>query len=381
MMKKNLLYLMALITVIFASCDPLEKTYEEIENNNFVKKGMAITLESAYPTVDGAKTEIEKLLNTSYAQLSEGSTANVTYNSTATLPAQVKPADSVLSNTVYTITDEDYAAVNKNTFKNFSAAKVLEFLVYKYPAPVANQLQALNYVYFESGATPSAGIPAADSFLYLNGAWVKVYQVTPAQYTSVGRGSYGNFSLGDEASLNGFFNAFLKGDAAVSSSAKPGHVRYVSYVFYNSSSRVTSRRVRPLVFDGMNWAYKAIPATNTLGFVKKGGKWIADPTVYYTLTTADYTNIGNNSNVGGQASRDNLKSYNNFNLAANQASVWSVEDVNKALIYLLGVKYPNAPVDPTVEYNLTFAVYRPPTGTDTRTFVKAATGFVVVVKP
>lgn len=381
-MKKNILYLLALMLTVFASCDPLEGTYDEVKPEGY-KKDLNLTLTTAYTSVDAAKTGIAATLNTTYPQLGNGSTASVTYNSTAPLPAQIKPLDSALSTlgdkpTQYTITDADYAATNGNAFKNFSATNVLKFLGTKFPTPVEKQIIVLNYVYFESGVTTSAGAPVVETFLYLNGSWNKVYHVSQAQYISAGKMTVFNFAAADEPNLNGYFNTFLKNDASVAAKAKAGDVKYVSFAYFASSKNY--QRIRTLVFDGTNWGYKTVPATTTLGFLKKNGTWIADPTVYYTLSTQDYIDIADKApaSIGNTANRANLKSFKNFNIAPGQATIWTDADVTASIIYLLGVKYPNAEVDPTVFYNITYVVYRPPTGTDTKRFVKTAAGFEFV---
>ncbi|WP_316815295.1 hypothetical protein [Pedobacter nyackensis] len=384
-MKKNILYFLAFITVIFASCDPLEDTYNEVKPGNYKKEGMAITITTAYPTIDAAKTGIAKTLNTSYAQLGDGSSANVTYNSSALLPAQIKPADSVLTNvsvdgkavTQYTVTDADYAVTNGNSFKNFSAVKVVEFLNTKFATKSENQLVVLSYVYFQSGVTTSAGAPVVETFLYKDGAWMKPYHVSEAQYKSAGKMTVFNFGSADDANLNSYFNTFLKSDAVVSATAKTGDVKYVSFTYF-SSSRITSQRIRTLVFDGTNWAYKVVPSTNTLGFLKKNGTWIPDPTVYYTFVPADYTKIADEAlTIGNVDNRANLKRFNNFNLVASQTTTWTSADVQAAILFIINKKFESAPADPTVFYNITYTVYTGSTGPATKKFVKTATGFAV----
>ncbi|WP_316837082.1 hypothetical protein [Pedobacter nutrimenti] len=56
---------------------------------------------------------------------------------------------------------------------------------------------------------------------------------------------------------------------------------------------------------------------------------------------------------------------------------WTDAEINDAIIAVLNVKYPNAPVDPTIFYNITFAYYKGPKPTGLKTFVKSSTGFVL----
>lgn len=376
-MKKNILYLlMAFVAVIFASCNPLKDAINDITPTPNTKN-LVLTFTTAYTTVDAANTGISKTLNSTYPQLADGSVALVTYNSTSVLPAQFKPADSILSGTTqYKVVDADYAAINNNANKNFTTAKAIQFLDTKFPVKVANQLIVLNYVYYESGATTTSGVPATDTYIYLNGAWVKTYTVSQAQYIALGKLSLFNFGSADEPNLVSYFNTLLKADASVSSRAKAGDIKYVSFTYYISNTKENSQRVKVLVFDGVNWAYKAISATNTLQFLKKKGTWIPDPTVYYTLVKADWTIVGN-SDAGTPAGRANYAQFGSFDFTGG-ANSWTDAQINDALIAVLNAKYPTAPVDPTVSYNLTFAYYKGPKPTAVKSFVKTDAGFVYV---
>ena len=367
-MKKNLLYLLAFVSVIFASCDPLDKTYDEIEST--YKKDVTLTITTNYPTVDAANTGIAGTLNNNYSHLGEGSRAYVTYNSSLTT---IKPADSLLANIAYTVTDADYAFINGNQFKNFNSAKFMQFLNTKYPTPVENQLAVISYVYFQSGVTTSAGAPVTETYIYMKGQWMKVYHVSQAQYISAGKLTVFNFGSADEANLNGYFNTFLKSDASVAASAKVGDIKYVSYTYFASNK--TYQRIKPLVFDGTNWTSKSIPAT-PLTFLKKGGTWIPDPTLYYTLVRADYNTIGG-STAGTAAGRANLAQFGSFDVSGGPNN-WTLAQINEGLIVILNAKYGSAPADDTVFYNVTYALFRGAEPTGTTRFVKTANGFEVV---
>lgn len=392
-MKKNILYILASIAVIFTSCDPLEDAVNELKpvaesrtlaltlatadyallpDNNYAQKG------GYFLTVDDANTSIALILNSKYPQLGNGAKANVIYNA---ISASIKPADSLLASTgnvptQYTVTDEDYAATNGNAFKNFSAAKVVEFLNTKYPTKAENQLVVLNYTFYQGGVTTSAGAPVVETFLYRNGAWIKPYHVSQAQYISAGKLTVFNFAAADEANLNGYFNTFLKSDAAVSATAKAGDVKYISFTYFASNKNY--QRIRALSFDGTNWVSKSIPSAS-LAFLKKGGTWIPDPTVYYTLSRADYNTIGA-STIGTAAARTNLTSFGSFDVSGGPNN-WKDSEINEGLILILNAKYPNAPVDETVLYKLTCALYRGSKPTVTKSFAKTTTGFVFVPEP
>lgn len=375
-MKKNILYLLAFITVIFAGCDPLKDTYNDIKPDGYTRD-ITITVAESYSSVEAANTGIVATLNKNYPQLGDGSKAFVSYN------VVVKPADSLLSNISYTVTDADYLAINGNNFKNFAADKVLAFLDLKYPSPVANQLAVLSYTYYESGATSSAGIPAVHSFIYLNDEWVKAYQVTQAQYISAGKPGTLNFGSADEANLVGYFNGFLKADVVVSAKAKAGDIKYISFAYYNSGSRLTYQRIKWMTFDGMNWGSKAVAESAPLTFLKQDGKWIPDPTIYYTMVAVDYTNLNlpnENYTFGTAANRGNVAQYKSFNTNATNGTQWTPDEIKLAMIYTLNKVFPAAVADPELPYKITYYAYAGSYSYVTLKFIKTSTGFVFVAE-
>lgn len=372
-MKKNILYILAGIAVIFASCNPLK---DEISKIKPAAPGtITVASTSSYSSVALANTGIAAFLNKTYSHLAEGTKANVTYNA---IPGQIKPADSiVLGNPtpfLYTVTDADYQATNGNSNKNFSTAKSLEFLTKKYPAAVENQLSILTYTYFESGATTTLGVPAVDTFIFLNGVWVKGYQLTQAQYVAAGKLTVFNFGSADEANLTGIFNSLLKSDANVSGKARVGDVKYVSFNYFMSATK-TAQRIKALIFDGSNWGTKAIPAA-ALAFLKKKGTWIPDPTVYYTLIKADFT-VLDKSGTGTDAGIINAMANTSFDITGGPNN-WTEDQILKALVVILNNKFKDAPVDETVLYKITYRVYSGSVSTKVKSFAKTSTGFVFV---
>lgn len=397
-MKKNILYLAAFISLIFAACNPLK---DEINNLKPVANDRTLTLTLAntdyalLPTGNYAKTGfyfattadansfISVILNAKYPQFGNGTKANVIYNS---LPAQIKPADSVFANVQYTVTTSDYtdaaSAVGNGSFKTYSVAQAAAFLEWKYPkatTPV-NKLVLLSYQFFQSNVTTSAGIPVTEAFLLFSTGWQKIYLVSPAQYATLGRGVNNGFVSAEATNLSSYFNTLLKADPGIVS-PKAGDVRYVSYKYYQSSS-VIYQRVQMVIFDGINWVTKSVPM-GPLAFLKKGGTWIPDPTIYYTLLKAEYAVLksipADNTIIGTSSGRTNAGDFGSFDVTGG-ANTWTDAQINEALIYILNGKYASAPVDESVLYNITYALFRGATPTDVKTFAKTATGFVFVPK-
>lgn len=361
---KKILYLLALIAVVFTSCDPLSKTYKAIDalpqdgKNNTTP--LAINLTTSYATVAAANTAIPVVLNATYSQYADGSVANVSF----ALPTNAAFApDAVYSHVAYTLVASDYAYAGSTTATNLSATQVLAFLAYKYPTPVTNQLAVLTYSYFETGY--STGLTTTDAFLYLNGAWTKIYLVSPAQYTSVNRGLTNTFASADLANIQTYISDFLLADPTVSVSAKVGDTKYVSYRY-----ATTSQYVIPMVYDGTKWASRS-----TLIFVKANGTWIPDPSIYYTFSKADYGAL-TNATVGTAAARANVISFGDFNIQSSTSTTyWADADLKAAIIIMLQAKFP-APVANN-PYKITYAVYTGAVSNVTATYIYNGTTWVL----
>ena len=374
-MKKNILYILSLVSLLFVACDPLDDAIKDIKPNPADTKTITLTLTTTYNSVAAANTGIAATLNKDYAQLPNGTKANVVYN---LRPVAVKLADSVFVNVQYTVTTDDYtngsATVGNGNFKTYNSNQVLAFLEWKYPkatTPV-NKLVLLTYQFFQSNATPSSGITVTEAFLLNETGWQKVYLVSASQYASVARGINNAFTSADVSSLPTYFNSFLKADPTMPP-AKIGDLKYISYKYQQSSSNI-QQKLYTLIFDGVNWTTTPTPVA-PLPFLKKNGTWIPDPTVYYTLVRADYNTIGA-STAGTAAGRANLAQFGSFDVSGG-ANNWTEDQIADGLIIVLNAKFASAPVDETVVYNVTYALFRGSGPTGIKQFVKTANGFEV----
>jgi hypothetical protein len=359
-MKKiyNLFTLLGL-AVAFTACHPLNKTYKALDGLGKPVQTLNYTLLPAdyailpstvaaskalgFSSAADANANIPTILNYKFFDYSDGSNANITYTSVA---LKVTLADSVFKDVSYTLTNADYLLLPGNKFTDFSVAQVLSWLPYKYPTPVANQLAVITFTYYNP---PATNAPGTFSFLYLNGAWQQIYQITPAQYTSVGRGGYNQFTSADDASLNAYLSTILKADLSLTATAKIGDAKYVSFNYYNAA-KATDQRVIPFVYNGTSWVTTAL-TVNTLTFVKSSGNWTQDPTVYYTLTSKDDALVGN-STIGGTAeaaNRTNLAKYGDWETS------WTTADLDAALILVLTTDFPTPKVN--INYKVTYLLY------------------------
>jgi hypothetical protein len=365
---KKIIYFFAIAAMAFSACQKqpqlIPSTYVKSMNLTLQQSDYLLLPSTDYPhstfTFDNtadANTYIPIILNARDPQLGNGSTANVTFTLSA---PYLKVADTVYADVAYTLTKADYLLLPGNKYSDFSLSQVLSWLPYKYPNAVANQLAVLTFAYYNSPTTTTTTF----SFLFLNGAWQQIYMVTPAEYASVGRSGYNQFTAADNANLIAYLNAILKSDAALSATATYGETQYVSFNYYNSG---TYQRVIPLVFNGTNWVHTA-SITNTLNFIKSNGSWIPNPTVYYTLNANDIALIAA-STVGTAAERANLGKYGDWETS------WTIADIDSAIILVLTKDFPTPKVN--VNYVVTYLLYTG--GADvptTATFVYNGTAWI-----
>ncbi|HEY4325880.1 MAG TPA: hypothetical protein VGN20_17955 [Mucilaginibacter sp.] len=351
---KKVYYLLAFIAVGFTACQKQPIVGLGGSGSNEVKT-LNLTLASAdYSSLGSsvyasktknfnsdadAKTYIPAILNKEYPQLSNGSVANIVFSEQPVL------ADSVYKDQQYTLVTtpvNDYKLLPGNNFSDFSIAQTIAWLPYKFPTPTDPQQEILTFIWYNGQTTVPGSVFA---FLYFNGAWKQAYLLTPAQYVAVGHPAYNQFTAADDANIPSYLNATLKADPAVMATAKAGiSVQYVSFNYYLSSTKVTSQRVFTMAYNGTDWIKTA---TNTLAFIKSGNAWIPDPTVYYTLNTAD-TKLIAASTFGTAAQRTNLGSYGDF-------SGWAKGDVQNGIILVLTADFPSPKVN--VNYKVTYLNY------------------------
>ncbi|MFI5163587.1 MAG: hypothetical protein ACHQHN_20090 [Sphingobacteriales bacterium] len=363
---KKIYYLLALAAITVAGCQKQPIVGAGGSGANEVKTLNLTLASSDYSSlgssVYASKTKnfnsdadaqqyIPTILNNEYPQLSNGSKANITFSEQPLL------VDSIYKDQQYTLVTtpvSDYKLLPGNNFNDFSIAQALAWLPYKFPAPAATQQEILTFAYYNGQTTTTSTF----AFLYLNGAWRQAYLLTPAQYAAVGRPAFSQFTSADNANIPSYLNAILKADPSVMATAKAGSIQYLSFNYYNSA-KVTTQRILALAYDGNNWTPLS---TTTLAFLKSGGTWIVDPTVYYTLTKADTQLIGNptgtnNQTIGTAAERANLYQYGDF-------SGWAKADLQNAMILVLTTDFPSPKVN--INYVVTYLNY---TGTDVPTTI------------
>ncbi len=252
---KKIIYLFSLMFLVFASCEPLEDVYEELDaqGGNEVPPiigtddytlvdedytdilGLSFT---NFSSNEDAKTMVSDVLLERYPQLSEGSSINVTYN-----------LFNPIEKTVYTVTDEDYTAVGLdklvseddfNTFLNFKFTDVkkgdIVDLTYKTLAPTIN------------------------------------YTLTNDDFASVGNGTFNNFDI-------------RPGRAEETLEARRAKIETILLANFPDTAEGQQYEVEYAIFDGSSGVRTMLVQLNaTGGYDRING---------YTLTDADYDLVGN----------------------------------------------------------------------------------------
>lgn len=391
--------------VAFTACRPLDKTLDglgPVQTAVVQPATYTLTLTAAdygtlpssnpaktalsFVTKDAAATSIPTILAGKYPTAPEKSSAAVTYG--VTNPA-IKLADSVNANVAITLQvgpPSDYrwtaftykgANISANNFDDLSASAALNWLKFKNQTPPADYtIRVLTYLYFESNVTASTGTLTTDAFIYTAANdWQKIYCVKPAQYATVNRGVNNAFVSADAANLPGILGTFLKADASVMATAKVSDVIYVNYK-YQTSATVSYQRVLPLTFDGNNWVTTPTPAT--LQFLKTNGTWVADNTVTYKLTTADYAQIKTMpTTINIQTALDNVANFGDFNVTVpvSPTTGWTDAQVNACINLILLHDFPTAVANQ--KFVITYVAYNGATFNVTKTFVFNAGAFTV----
>jgi hypothetical protein len=364
---KRIYYFLALLAVTFASCDPLSQTYKSLDAKPTLKS-LTVATTTPYASIDAANAGIPGFLNSRYSDYPDSSTAVVTFPLSSGFSYV---ADNLLAHNAVTLATSDYTFPG-NTNPYLTDAAAIAYLSYKYPSAVNNQMVVLTYMYSLTNVTPATGVLTTDSFIYSQGTWSKIYTVSPAQYTSAGRGANNYFLTTDLTNIPSYLNTFLRNDPAVIATAKTGDVIYVSYK-YNTTAQV----VLPLTFDGTNWNAKL-----NLNFIKLQGTWVPDPTVYVILPVIKnsevYTWLSNNTTIGSSGARSNVASFGDFNTStAASSTTWTDSEIEQAMAAILLHKIPAGVIG--APYKITYYVFpgANPVIPQTKTYKFNGTAYVI----
>jgi hypothetical protein len=257
-------------------------TFITLTDANYAKSSVSgiksnKNLSDAYP----AKTYLPEILNNAYIT-KEGHQLTVYYNYYN--PLNLK--DSL----VYSVQDGEYNNGDHNDYNTVS--QVYSFLTNKYPEATRGTIVFLTYKWYSSGVTT-----VTNTFVCLGTEWIQITPFVLANYQAMGQ-KYANFTSVDDARYN--IPIFLK--STYLPFAKAGDMVLVQYATY--IDKATAQNVLLLSFNGAEWKIidAVVKASSVFGY--NGHIWNFVPpldfilvtetaTRAYTLTNADYYNVGN----------------------------------------------------------------------------------------
>lgn len=371
-MKRILFLNIFLIGLIFASCEPNATIYEELDKSIAEEDalfqyniGKAVAPSSYTLTDDDyalssnedvakyknfsdnalPKDFLPEILNSKFTA-EDGFEMAVTYNFYQKVVADEQNA--------YELSDEDYAFLGES-YTNFSDEEKAEALIANllnlrtYNAEAGDE-STVQYTFYASNMTRYIRVNADYSTEVLDYS-DDAYELTDADYESLGQGRYLNFTYISDAEDGMVEFAKAQSHTLPKEYAVKVYRNYIdTYVVY--------------YFDGSSWSVKqsVMPVTEPLNFALNtenlnASTWWADPALKITLGEADYNLF------------DETRKYQNFDL---RGSVAPGTDRAK-LVEMIGVMLDtnHAPVDGQ-QYLVTYAYYDGSNGTDVVRIIRTA---------
>ncbi|MDQ2179561.1 hypothetical protein [Marinifilum sp. D714] len=338
---KKLLYMASALALMFTACDPMEDTYDDLDNlqEPYTQEVEVEFTDADYATLSGiaeaaAKTDDEKddakdiakyksfskylpatkyvpmFLASEYSTLEEGSVATVTYDyyqGGLTYLYEYEDYVNDLENMEsYTLTNADYDAMGDGPgqYNNFSSSHPAEdylpdFLLGKYLDAEAGDEIAITYKYYDGSVSNITEFWAFDGSEWAKAEkeapaipeGVTLYELTTDDYDSMGEaygqpGRYNNFD--NNISPDDYLSTFLKVNFPY---AVEGDKIAVQYKFYKGKIdgvNVTVQELKEFTFDGEMWhEYESTVKMSGQYMMTKDG-WVFDPTVIFTMTSEDF---------------------------------------------------------------------------------------------
>jgi hypothetical protein len=307
---KKIFLLLTVFSMVFASCDPMEDIYEDLDAVETPIVGDTVytltdddydELELNYGNFgseEEAKLKIPTLLSNKYPVWGKGSSALVTFN--------LYQKINTYSENVYELSDADHNEITGKTYGNFDKSyHITNYVEAKYPSPEEGDFVSLRYRFYSGGE-----VTLTDGFAYTNGDWEKITGYTPDEYTAMGE-RYPNFSSHDEAASK---MAITLLETYKFNPKSEGDIVTAMYELYKGSG-VTKSYTNNFIFDGTAFSEYNNVIDETIQFGHDGSTWVPDNTIKYTMVAADYTLVATTlaAESGYESAASNLGQYGNFN--------------------------------------------------------------------
>jgi hypothetical protein len=286
---KKIFLLLTVFSMVFASCEPMEDIYTDLDATETVIVGEAeITLTDDdhndltgnsfgnFGSIAEAKTMIPGYLNDKYPVWGKSSGVKVSfkyYNKVSTF-----------SENVYALSDAEHNAITGKSYGNFDKSyHITNFIDDKYTSPEEGDFVSLRYRFYAGGEQT-----LTDGFSYTGGKWNKITGFTADEYKAMGE-SFPNFSSHDEAAAK---IPVTLVDLFKFNPKSEGDIVSAMYELYKGSG-VTKSYTSNFIFDGTSFSKYNNVKGETVQFGHDGNTWVPDNTIKYTLTAADYALVGN----------------------------------------------------------------------------------------
>ncbi|UII34457.1 hypothetical protein LVD17_11620 [Fulvivirga ulvae] len=371
---KNIKVILGLIIAagFMWSCDPLEDEIDEIKSEQSIAKTLEITLTDddyellseegvaeygSFDSEDEAKTYIPLILERLYPQLGNGSSILVTYD--IYNPIRINDeADLSLTEAEYDSIGENHPDRLLGTDSTYltSESDIVKAVEYLYTTPENKDVVTLTYDYRNGDVSEER----ESKLVYYTDKWMLTYEPTAEDYAYMGQ-AFTNF---DSRSLARERIAFLFNE--LYPFGEDGDVRasVFTYTYVDDNDtpddeeddfRVFEDFLAVFIHNGEGWVPQQDVMPRTLKFAHNGTKWIADNTIQFVLTAADYLAIAEGYTESNPDGATSMTSYKNYDL-----SLWTADLIQESLINYLTELYP--PVDGQ-KFLITYATWEPGAGT------------------
>ncbi|WP_196894992.1 hypothetical protein [Aureivirga marina] len=361
-MKKYISIAFLAVAALFVGCNPTEDIYDELDaapeqlnpytlsEDDYDMTGVDnVADQKFFDTREQALELIPAILDNNFSEYNNGSTIVVTFDKSNSF-------DVTETLDAYTVTAEDYEDLGFN-YPNFSNVdQIYGFLQSKYPSASRGTVIELTYDIYTGSVNT-----LTDTFVLLN-EWTKALTFTNEQYNELGQ-TYSNFDNHETATRN--IGIYLE---SLYPYAEEGDVVVPIYVYTYKDENDDRQYVDTVVeytFNGDKWIQSTSVIEDNYLFVKNDeGKWIPDPTIYYTLTNDDYALVGNGN-------------YNNFDIRTGKDEE-TIEARLAKIDTILKNNFPSTAVGQ--EYVVEYKIYDGQAGKLTMRVILDASGDYLIVE-
>ncbi|MBD0823539.1 hypothetical protein [Aestuariibaculum marinum] len=360
---KNIFYYLLIFGAFFTGCNPMDDVYEDLnlESKPVVGDVVYTLSDDDYEALD--KTYGNFNSEDEAKELIPDLLTDVYpvwgEGSTALVTFKVYNRIDTYEADVYELSDEEHNAITGNTYGNFDrTSHVYQYLEATYPNAEDGDFVSLRYRYYSGVETT-----LTDGFAYEDGEWVKFTGFTEDQYEAMGEG-FPNFSSEDEANQK-IPIALL--DVYKFDPRSEGDIVLSMYELYMGGG-VTRSFTAAYVFDGMSFEPYDNEMNVTIQFGHDGSTWVPDNTIKYTLTGSDVTLISNSFIDIYPGPADNVGYFGSFDRRDSSSNYWSDAMLLEAFNVLLDEMDPLA--EEGQKYVLTYVIYNGSTTNETKSVIK-----------